>query len=101
MAKTRRRRSSKKRGGDRELEIVFLQLGKATMLLTKNIKITLESEDGEKVTHTIPMNDYIAFSLGHEMISDGADRDQIEKAMTAAGWEFLPDKKYPSFSIMQ
>lgn len=100
MAKTRRHRS-KKRGGNRELEIVFLQLAKATMLLTKNVKVTLTTDEEEEVTHNVPMRDYIAFSLGKQMIDDGAEPEVVTKAMEAAGFEFLPNETYPYVTLTQ
>lgn len=101
MAKTRKR-SMKKRGGNAEslsLKEVFLLLGKSTTLLTKNVVVETESEDGEGEKHTVSMNEYVAYSLGKEMIDGGTDADSVLTAMKDAGWDFLPDAKFPYYSL--
>jgi hypothetical protein len=45
------------------------------------------------------MNDYVAYSLGKEMIDGGTDADSVRTAMKDAGWDFLPDAKFPYYSL--
>lgn len=79
---------------------LFRVLGQSTMLLG-DVKVTihLESEtEDKKDVHTY-MSQYIGFSTALELIEDGGDFDEVISAMETAGFEVVPLKEYPYYSL--